>query len=234
MENLIFKKCVITGGSSGIGHEFLKKIRSHFKEILVLGRQDQGLQQIENLKFLRTDLAESISSQINDPTSLGPIDLLFLCAGSDVQGRQPFLATPWKTIEDTLSVNFLRNIELLHLLLPGVLKSQFKTVVIFTSSNVDRPPKGCLAYSSAKTGLRMVIENLRLEYADQGLRVIEVCPGITKTSFAKNRIGNEKEADEFYQSFKSILDPSDVAQLIFANLFENSGSTKTKLEILPA
>lgn len=226
------KVLAMTGASSGIGACFLKQGSEHFEKLITFGRSHPEFQS-EKISHRQLDLKESVRSQISSESLPQEIDVLVLCAGSDFKGRTDFLSNDFSIWEETIHVNYLRTLELVHLLLPRILKSELKTLVAVTSTNIDYPANKCLAYTSAKTALRSVLENLRLEYASAGLRVIEICPSITKTNFAENRTGDPQAAEQFYSTFRSVLRPEDVANSIFWAIQQNPQATISKLEIHP-
>ena len=224
---------VITGSSSGIGLAFLNLAAGLYRPIVSLGRTDPGKFN-EQHTHLNLDLKLSVTRQLQDFQTPKMIDCLVLCAGSDLGGRSDFLSRDFNLWEETINVNFLRTLELIQFLLPKVLASKKKTILGITSTNIDHPAKGCLAYTAAKTAFRSCLEGLRLEYGGRGLRVIEVCPGLTKTDFAFNRLKNRSQADQFYAGFSSILSPQDVAQSMLNSLNQSDGVVISRLEIQPS
>ena len=90
-----------------------------------------------------------------------------------------------------------------------------------------------MAYTAAKSAMRSVLENLRLEYNHLGLRVIEICPSITKTNFAFNRSQDHESAEKFYDSFTSVLSADSVANAMLWSLKQDLSVSVTKIEIQP-
>jgi NADP-dependent 3-hydroxy acid dehydrogenase YdfG len=226
------KSLVMTGGSSGIGASFLKMAVEHFHDIHTLGRSN--ISSVSRFHMHHSlDLKSPIQPQLNLTQFPAAIDALVLCAGSDWKGRNSFLGQGFQIWEETIRINYLSTVELIHSLLPRVLESSGKTIVAVTSTNIEMPATGCLAYSSSKAALRAVLDNLRLEYASSGLRVIEVCPSLTQTNFALNRLQDAEKADKFYSSFKSVLQPEDVASSILWAIQQEARATISKIEIQP-
>lgn len=54
-------------------------------------------------------------------------------------------------------------------------------------------------------------ETLRLDFAGRGIRVTEIIPGLVRSGFAEQRLGDDQQAQNFYDSFEQCLDPDDVA-----------------------
>jgi NADP-dependent 3-hydroxy acid dehydrogenase YdfG len=223
---------VLTGASSGIGAEFLKLIEPQVASLMTLGRTALTFKN-KNSQHFKMDFSLPLRTQLTDLPLEKNIDGLILCAGSDVNGRQPFLSQSFSVWEDTISVNFLRQLELIHYFLPLVLKSRLKTLMVLTSTNIQTPPKNCTAYTSAKTALSSALENLRKEYSNQGLRAIEIVPGLTKTNFAYNRSGDRATANQFYESFVATLNPADVASAMYHALSLDPSVSLSRIEIQP-
>lgn len=226
------KNLVITGASSGIGRSFLELSAPHFDAMYTLGRTQPSLE-MGHIVHHSLDLRERVRPQLDEMKIPKHIDALVLCAGADEGGRKGFLENPFSTWENTIQINFLQTLELVHCLLPRVLESDIKTILAVTSSNIDNPPQGCLAYTSAKTALRSALETLRLEFSSKNLRVIEICPGITKSNFALNRSGQPEVAESFYQSFQFTMDPKNVAQSMLWALQQDPRYSISRLEIEP-
>lgn len=226
------KSLVMTGASSGIGNSFLNLAKEQFFQVHTLGRSNI-LTDRESHSHFYLDLKNAVLPQLETWKRPSSIDALVLCAGADEGGRTHFLKNSFEVWEATFQVNFTRSLELIHLLLPQILESGLKTILAVTSMNIDAPPKTCLAYTAAKAAMRSALDNLRLEYKDRDLRVIEICPSITKTNFAFNRTKKLEEAKTFYDSFSSVLDAESVAKTMLWALNQDSKISISKLEIQP-
>ena len=76
-------------------------------------------------------------------------------------------------------------------------------------------------------------ESLRLDYAGRGIRVSEIMPGLVRSGFAGQRLGDEEKAEAFYDSFEQSLSPEDVAQTLLFALQQPKHVEIAQLVVLP-
>jgi NADP-dependent 3-hydroxy acid dehydrogenase YdfG len=76
-------------------------------------------------------------------------------------------------------------------------------------------------------------ESLRLDYAVRGIRVTEIMPGLVRSGFAEQRLGDAQQAQDFYDSFGQCLDPEDVARTVVFALQQPPHVEIAQLVVLP-
>ncbi len=81
-------------------------------------------------------------------------------------------------------------------------------------------PTDSAIYSSQKTAIHKIAQSLRIELSGSKVRVTEICPGRTKTSFGNNIFSNKKLQKTFTNSFQ-VLDPKDISNTVFFHLTLN-------------
>jgi NAD(P)-dependent dehydrogenase (short-subunit alcohol dehydrogenase family) len=177
------KVAVITGASQGIGAG------------LVRGFLDRGYRVVANSRSVKPgpssgDLA--VPGDIADPTvadrvvaaaidEFGRIDTLVNNAGVFV--AKPFTEYTMADFAHVSSVNLAGFFHVTQRAVRRMLKQGGGHVVNVTTTLVGQPVKGvpsALA-SLTKGGLDAVTRSLAIEYADRGIRVNAVAPGIIKT-----------------------------------------------------
>ena len=208
------KNILISGFSSGIGKSIFEFLNTSGRHVYTVGRQAPE----DGRHFYAVNFEQPIYSQIRNYNLPAEIDLLMLCAGSDKGGRTEFLDQNFDVWESTLNVNFVRQLEFVYHVLPRVLHSEKKCIAFVSSNNIDEPPRGCAAYTSAKAAFAAAMKTVFLEYQRQGLQMIELRPKLVRTNFALNRTGSEQKAREFYQGFKTVLEPGDVTNRLIREL----------------
>jgi NADP-dependent 3-hydroxy acid dehydrogenase YdfG len=75
--------------------------------------------------------------------------------------------------------------------------------------------EGGAGYNAAKFAQHAMTNALRLEEAENNVRVIEVAPGLVRTEeFALMRLGDEQAAQNVYQGVEKPLTAEDVADVV--------------------
>lgn len=177
------KVAVITGASQGIGAG------------LVRGFVDRGYQVVANSRSIQPDQSQNIlavAGDIADPViaerviksaveKFGRVDTLVNNAGIFV--AKPFTEYTEDDYNRVLSVNLAGFFHVTQWAVRQMLKQNSGHIINTTTTLVNQPVKGvpsALA-SLTKGGLDAVTRSLAIEYADKGIRVNAVAPGIIKT-----------------------------------------------------
>jgi NADP-dependent 3-hydroxy acid dehydrogenase YdfG len=154
-------------------------------------------------------------------------------AGHDVGGRRLFeqgSAEQWCEIIET---NVQGMIRLTHALVGGMLARGSGHIVNMGSIAGLKPYATGSAYVSSKYAVHGLSETLRLDYAGRGIRVTEIMPGLVRSGFAEQRLGDARQAQEFYDSFEQCLDPEDVARTVVFALQQPKHVEIAQLVVLP-
>jgi NAD(P)-dependent dehydrogenase (short-subunit alcohol dehydrogenase family) len=177
------KVAVITGASQGIGAG------------LVRGFRDRGYRVVANSRSIKPEVATDIlavAGDIADPAvadrvigsavaKFGRVDTLVNNAGVFV--AKPFTEYTEADYNLVLGVNLAGFFHISQRAARHMLTQGSGHIVNVTTSLVDHPVKAmpsALA-SLTKGGLDAVTRSLAIEYADKGIRVNAVAPGIIKT-----------------------------------------------------
>ena len=177
------KVAVVTGASQGIGAG------------LVRGFLDRGYRVVANSRSIKQDASAdilAIAGNIADPSvadrairsavdQFGRVDTLVNNAGVFV--AKPFTEYTEADYNQLLSVNLGGFFHVSQRAIGQMLMQGGGHIVNITTTLVNQPVKGlpsALA-SLTKGGLDAVTRSLAIEYADKGIRVNAVAPGVIKT-----------------------------------------------------
>jgi NAD(P)-dependent dehydrogenase (short-subunit alcohol dehydrogenase family) len=181
--NTTRKVAVITGASQGIGAG------------LVGGFLERGYRVVANSRSIKPESSDnilSIAGDISDPKvaervirstveKFGRVDTLVNNAGVFV--AKPFTEYTEADYDHVLRVNLNGFFYFSQRAIQQMLANGGGHVVNITTTLVNQPVRGVPAAlaSLTKGGLDAVTRSLAIEYADKGIRVNAVAPGIIKT-----------------------------------------------------
>lgn len=180
-------RCLVTGGSSGIGRAVAVELARRDARVVVLGRDRERLLEVAAVtggEVVVADLADT-SGVPAAAASAGPVDVLVHCAGVGLAGPLPTVAPP--AAERLLAINLLAPILLTRALLPGMLERRRGHVVCVASIAGHLGVKGEAVYAASKGGLIAFAESLHQELAGSGVGVTVVSPGVIDTPFFERR-----------------------------------------------
>ncbi|KOF03412.1 hypothetical protein OB69_05835 [Roseivirga seohaensis subsp. aquiponti] len=212
---------LITGAAGGIGFEFAKIASQANYSLLLIDVNEILLAEKKaelSIMFPQTDIhllvcnlaekgiAEKIHQYIIEQQLL--IEILFNNAGFGNFGH--FLETDWAKDEAMLNVHMVTTTHLTKLLLPGMI--QRKKGYILNNASVAAFVPGPLmsTYHASKAYLLSFTQALANELKGTGVSATVLCPGMTKTGFAKAN-GNDDPNIKF-----NIASAEDVALFAFS------------------
>lgn len=191
-------KIAITGSNSGVGQALCQQLQSH--DLVELTREQLDLGNIDHVLSY----------------SIGNVDMLINCAGTDVGGKIDFANHRTNAIVETLTVNLLAPV----ILTQKALKNNSKCrIVNITSTNNRRYYANNLVYSLSKQSLSEFGNMLTVDYPNVDL--LEIRLGLTKTNFNQARYKLEPNRfDDVYVNQHLTVD--QVAVKILGVLFDPS------------
>ena len=182
----------VTGASSGIGAEFVRKLAARGHGIVMVGRRRERLDAVAHEVRQRYGVDVDLqSADLSDEEQLerleklieerGPLDYLVNNAGFGTTGR-------FASIERAKQLAMLRvhveaSVRLTHAALPAMTKAGSGAIINVSSiAGFIRAPGNTL-YCATKAFLNPFSESLALEVRRHGVRVQALCPGYTVTDF---------------------------------------------------
>lgn len=230
MTHLGGKNAVITGASRGIGRAIAFRLAGQGINLVLAARTVGPLE--ATVKEIKDKFGVDV---IGIPTDVGKlddlknltqkamnyfqkIDILVNVAG--VSSQHPFHLQPIEELEMLAQINYLGYVRLIRLLIPDMVarKSGHIINVVSGSTLVDPIPRGFLAYSSLKMGLRAFLKGLFWEMREYNIKVTSLLPGVVASDLTDHL------KDVAQQQRDRLMSPDAVAEMvIFAlNCPENS------------
>jgi len=229
---------IVTGGASGLGEATVISLLSGGSRVAILDVDtERGETAASNLGtdviFCHTDVtnADSVENAIGKTTkSFGTVHLVINCAG---------VGTPMKVIgkegpisiekfNQVVQVNLIGTMNVIRLAAVQMVKNDANSdgergVVINTASIAAFEGQiGQAAYASSKAGVVGMTLPIAREFADYGIRVVTIVPGIFQTPMMDGLPEKAKVALSQMMPFpKRLGKPSEFAMLV-RQIIENT------------
>ena len=213
------KAALVTGASSGIGEATVRALAAQGWTVFAVARRAERLAALEaqtGAVGIPADISEDddVSRLLARVTEAGGIDTLINVAGG-ARGADAIGAASTEDWEWMYRVNVLGTMKLTRAFLPMLRANGEGTVLNLTSTAGLAAYEGGGGYNAAKFAQHAMTGALRLEEAENNLRVIEVAPGLVYTEeFALNRLGDRQAAEKVYQGVEKPLTAEDVAEVV--------------------
>ncbi len=206
------KKILITGCSSGFGHDAAKYLASKGHHVIASMRNINGknagaasaLKTYAKDNGCKIDILDidvtSDESVANAAAKLPTVDVLINNAGLGFGGAvEAFTA---KQCLDQLDLNIVGTLRMAKAVLPGM-RSQRSGLIIQVSSIAGRFAfPGFGVYHASKWGLEALSESMRYELSPHGVDVVLVEPGPFSTNFFGNMI--QAASEEVAQAYQHV------------------------------
>lgn len=180
---------LITGGTSGMGLEFVKQLTEIGAEIIITGRSQNALdetkKQFPKVNTFRSDVSnpKDVIDLFETVTALFPdLNIIINNAGMmrliDVQDQSLDL----ENINREIATNLTGTVQMVHQFLPHLLKQKSAGIVNVTSGIAFMSYSPAPIYSATKAGVRAYTQALRLQLQDTNVKVFEMIPPGVKTN----------------------------------------------------
>ena len=178
MTELANKVAVVTGASSGIGAAIAKSFSSHKINLVLAGRNETRLKNVE------TEITTQYDVNVETHVTFGQIDVLVNSAGqmlssSVTEGN----VDAWDTMID---VNIKGTLYGINAVIPEFLAQSSGHIINIASISGFEVTKQSTLYSATKAAVHTITQGLEKELAKTGVRVTSISPGMVDTPLSSD------------------------------------------------
>jgi 3-oxoacyl-[acyl-carrier protein] reductase len=209
------KQILVIGGSSGIGNGIAQAFRTKGARVHVCGTRDGAADyspaegsQLEGLDYIRLDVSDPKAIE-NFTPPFDRLDVLVLAQGAVIYRRGEFEMAGFRSVLEVNLISLMACATKFHAMLAAAKGS----LIIVSSTAAYHATKGNPAYNASKTGAVGLTRTLGQAWAEDGIRVNGIAPGLVDTKMTKVTTANPKRLQGAIDGIplKRLGTPADMA-----------------------
>lgn len=207
------KTAIITGGGTGIGRAIAGRFAAEGASVLICGRRvdvvDKAAGEIVaaggrcfgvGCDITREEDLKNLSEEAEK--RLGGVDILVNAAGTMLfKSAEESDRKLWDLL---MGVNGYGPLRVCAHIADLMKKQGGGSVINLSSISGNRPFRGSAVYCASKAALQMISQVLALEYAESGIRVNCLAPGLVEDTELGREMFSPREAEEAYRRFSHL------------------------------
>jgi 3-oxoacyl-[acyl-carrier protein] reductase len=209
------KRILVIGGSSGIGNGIAQAFRAKGAGVQVCGtRADagdysaEGGSDLEGLDYAQLDVGDARAIEAFAPP-LDRLDVLVLAQGAVIYRRGEFEMAGFRKVLEVNLISLMACATKFH----PMLRAAKGSLIVVSSTAAYHATKGNPAYNASKTGAVGLTRTLAQAWAEDGIRVNGIAPGLVDTKMTKVTTANPKRLEGAIEKIplKRLGTPADMA-----------------------
>jgi len=196
------KTAIVTGASKGVGYATVKLLSENGYRVIAVSRDLSKVSSLvsSNVEVYKLDITSSDEiKKFHEKYSDITVDLLVNNAGGG-SGPTHLINETMDNFRRAYDINVSGPMYLSQLFVPSMKKSDSATIIFITSLCGKIPFRGGGNYSNAKRGEMALIDTMRMEFPEYGIKVTEICPGTIDTQIEKK--DNALTAEDLAESIR--------------------------------
>lgn len=209
------KTILVVGGSSGIGNGIAQAYRAKGAAVHVWGTRAKASDysaadgsDLAGLQYAQVDVSDSASIASFKP-AFATLDVLVLAQGTVIYRRGEFEMDGFRKVMEVNLMSLMACGSKFH----PMLKASGGTLIIVSSTAAYHSTKGNPSYNASKTGAVGLTRTLGEAWAEDGIRVNGIAPGLVDTKLTKVTTDNPKRREAAIERIplKRLGTPADMA-----------------------
>ena len=183
MSRLEGRTALVTGAGSGIGRAIAQRLADEGARLVLLGR---NLDRLNDVADAVGGAATVVTADLTDAdatdralAAVGPVDILVNAAGIIASGEVH--AFELEAFDRVISTNLRGAFLVSRAVVPAMRERRGGVIVNVSSVAARQWFGGMAAYAASKAGLLALSGVLREENRSNGIRVLDIVPGATRT-----------------------------------------------------
>jgi NADP-dependent 3-hydroxy acid dehydrogenase YdfG len=196
------KTAIVTGASRGVGYSTVKLLSKSGYKVIAVSRDLSKVSKLvgDNVEVYQMDITDSNEIKKFYENYKGiTLDLLVNNAGGG-SGPTYIINETMDNFRIAYDINVSGPMYLSQLFVPSMKRSDSATIIFVTSLCGKIPFRGGGNYSNAKRGEMALIDTMRMEFPEYGIKVTEICPGTIDTQIEKK--DNALTAEDLAESIR--------------------------------
>ncbi len=181
------KTAIVTGASKGVGYATVKLLSENGYKVIAVSRDLTKVSELisDNIETYKLDItSESEIKEFFNKYKDIKLDLLVNNAGGG-SGPTFIINESMDNFRKAYDINVSGPMYLSQLFVPCLQRSDAATIIFITSLCGKIPFRGGGNYSNAKRGEMALIDTMRMEFPEYGIKITEICPGTIDTQIEK-------------------------------------------------
>ena len=184
------KTAIVTGASKGVGYATVKLLSENGYRVIAVSRDLSKVIDLvsDNVEVYRLDITSADEiKRFHEKYSDIALDLLVNNAGGG-SGPTHIINETMDNFRRAYDINVSGPMYLSQLFVPSMKKSESPTIIFISSLGGKFPYRAGGNYTNAKRGMMALVDTMRLEFPQYGIKVTEICPGTIDTQEEKRDI----------------------------------------------
>jgi 3-oxoacyl-[acyl-carrier protein] reductase len=191
------KQVLVVGGSSGIGNGIAQAFRTRGAQVAVCGTRARATEysaeegsDLTGLSYAQLDVSNPAAIEAFKP-SFDRLDVLVLAQGAVLYRRGEFEMAGFRKVVEVNLMSLMACATRFH----AMLRDAKGALIMVSSTAAYHSTMGNPAYNASKTGAVGLTRTLGEAWAEDGIRVNGIAPGLVDTKMTKVTTDNPKRLE---------------------------------------
>jgi 3-oxoacyl-[acyl-carrier protein] reductase len=209
------RQVLVVGGSSGIGNGIAQAFRAKGARVAVCGTRAKASDysagegsRLDGLDYFQLNVSDAGAIEKFNPP-LAKLDVLVLAQGAVIYRRGEFLMDGFRKVMEVNLMSLMACAVKFH----DMLAAAKGSLIIVSSTAAYHSTMGNPSYNASKTGAMGLTRTLGEAWAEDGIRVNGIAPGLVDTKMTKVTTANPKRLEGALERIplKRLGTPEDMA-----------------------